>query len=217
MSEDERREEILARVTAAEKSGILAADAQAMVIGDMFLAEFPSQWPHWVAKAQEESQDGWIAWHVVYAIVQRVWEQDPKKVTEPPLHEWVSYFLHKPAPPSRQRGNPESGRDAFHRVAVLGVYALVDAGLCDVIGLKKGGGKSACDLVAEALGVKQRTVYNPWLKHRKQLAASVNRVIPAVDPDHPDSVKVACDNVACRYDRPSSDIRDAWEKHGKRL
>ena len=217
MSRDERKEEILAYVEAAGKSDFVKDPiAQAKAIAESFLVDLPGEWPYWVATSEEQSQKGWFAWHVVRAIVRHLWREDRESVTKPPLGDWLSGFLEDPTP-SRGTGVPKGSRDRLRRVAVSGVYALVDAGLCDVTGKKKGGGSSACDLVAARLDASSRTVYNAWRDHRRQLAKGVDELIVLeADPENcPAEVIVrACATIGGENRLFASTVEEAWRKDG---
>ena len=215
MSKGERRDEILGHVEDAKNSGIGDLDAQAKGIAELFLVGRPSEWPYWVAKSQED----WFAWHVVHSIVRRLWQEDRDRVAEPPLSDWVSGFFDNPEPPSRGRGQPKGGQAFLHKVAVKGVYALVDASLCDVIGTEMGDGASACDLVAGRLQMKPRSVYSVWRSHRKDLVTQVAALISPVGELEPsaDTVRRACNIVATRKDLSLDTVRQAWRQHQKHL
>ena len=214
MSRAARRDEILAYVEEAKESGIGDSDAQAKAIAELFLNEMPTQWPYWIAKSEEESRDGWFAWMVVHTIVRRLWLEDRERVTVPPLDDWVSRFFDNPAPPSQKTGQPKGGRAFVHRLATMGVYALVDAGLCDVIGTEKGDGASACGLVAHRLDMQPGTVYNVWRKHRNDLAAQVDALISTTveRESYPDEVRVACRVVAKRASLDADTVEKAWRE-----
>lgn len=176
MSMNERRDEILSLVVeAADGRYVQDPEAQARAIAELVI-KAPDQWPYWDYKSKEKSQDGWVAWHVVHTMVRRLSKEDPEQLTKPPLSEWMARHLENPQP-ARAAHRPDGARSVLHRVAVRGVSALLDAGLCELTGKTTGEGWSCCDLVARELGVGWRAVYNAWRAHEKRLAACVDTMI----------------------------------------
>ena len=189
--------------------------AQAKEIAKSFLVHLPREWPYWVATSEEQSQKGWFAWHVVHTIVRHLWREDRESVTKPPLGDWVSGFLDDPAP-SRGVGVPGGERAMRDKVAVLAVYALVDAGLCDVTGKKKGG-SSACELVGKQLKVKWRSVFDAWRDHKKQLASGVDAliVLGVDEASSPADVATrACVTIGEAHGVSPHHVLEAWRKDG---
>ncbi len=215
MSRRERLDEILDRVEAAAKSRF-AQDPQvrAKWIAEKFLTDSMSQWPYWEHLAQERSQRGVDAWHVMQTIA-RSRQENLDKEAMSRLFPWM---LRHPGPPSRRDGRPPGGRDLVHVAAIRGVYALRDAGLCDLTGKKKGGGSSCCDLVARRLDVDPHTVYNVWWRdHRKQLAQSVDRFI-AMDIHNAIAEAAAEESTeVSRSDEALKPLDAAGELHERRV
>ena len=221
MSKDARIDEILAHVENAAKSRwVRNSNAQAETIAKEFLVGRRDEWPYWVAKSKEKSQEGWFAWHVVRAIVEHLLEEDRKLLQEPPLGDWLAGHFKNPKP-SRPRGAPKGGRSELHKVAVLGVYALVDAGLCDVTGNKKKHSRSACELVGERLDLTPRRVHDAWRAHRTQLAESVDVFIyyrvtaEESEPCPHDTLLRAVNHVAGVRRLFSRTVFEAWKKDGR--
>ena len=153
-------------------------------------------------------------------MVQHLLAEDPEQLTKPPLSEWMARYVESPHP-ARGDGSPRGAKSELHRVAVLGVYALVEAGLCDVTGKKKGGGRSCCDLVARELEVDTRTVYEAWRAHEKRLAACVDEFIALRHAGQgsescPDETALRALMDAARvYGVATSTVIDAWRKDGE--
>ena len=100
---------------------------------------------------------------------------------------------------------------------MLGVYALVDADLCDVTGKKRGGGSSACDLVAARLDASFRTVYNAWRDHRMLLAQGVDALIVLeADPENcrAEVIVRAFATIGMAHGLFASTVEEAWRKDG---
>lgn len=221
MSRKERREEILALVTeAAEGRYVRKPEVRAGAVAELVVKK-PDQWIYWVYKSREESQAGWFAWHVVHAMVRRLAKEDPEQLTKPPLSEWMARYVENPQPPARGPGRPRGASASLHRLAVLGVYALLESGLCDLTGKKKGGGRSCCDLVADRIGVGWRTVFDAWTAHREELAACVDAYIALhvagqdSEPCPYETVLRAVAQSAHVYRVTVGTADEAWRKHGE--
>lgn len=219
MGMTDRRDEILALVaTAARGRYVQEPEVQATAVAEQVI-ERPDQWPYWVYMSKKKSQEGWFAWHVVRAMVRRLSEEDPEQLTQPTVSEWMVRHLKKPRP-ARGDGSPKGAKDMRHRVAVLGVSALMEAGLCELTGKTKGGGRSCCDLVAGELGVGWRTVYNAWREYEKRLAGCVDAMIAlrATGEGFEPCPEIALEAVlhtALVYRVVPYRIGVAWRKDGK--
>lgn len=221
MSREKRRDEILSLVGEASKgSYVREPEIQAKAIAELVINE-PEQWPYWVHISKEKSQEGWLAWHVVHRMVLRLLEENPEQLTKPPLSEWMARYARDPRP-ARVRGSPKGAKAQLHRVAVLGVYALVEADLCDVTGKRKqGAGSSCCDLVAGQLGVHWRTVYEAWRAHERRLAACVDEMMAHYarlgqdSGPSPGTALRALVHAARVYRVATTWVIAAWRKDGK--
>ncbi len=229
MSRDERRDEILTFVAEAAKGSFARREeVRTRAIAEQVFrraatAESATEkrdlWTYWVDKSEEKSQDGWVAWRVVQMMVLRLSEEDPEQLKEPPLSEWLARVAADPRP-ARGRGSPRGAKGALHRVAVLGVYALLEAGLCDLTGRKKGEGLSCCDLVARELDVGWRTVYLAWRAHEKQVAACVDYTIALLVRGRPDwefcyIARLALMDAAGSYHVDCNWVFKVWRKEGE--
>lgn len=219
MSKEKRRDEILSLVVEASKGSYVRDEkVRANKVAELVIKR-RDEWPYWVHRSKEKSQEGWFAWHVVHRMVLRLWEEDPEQLTKPPLSEWMARYARDPHP-ARGEGSPLGAKSELHRVAVLGVYALLEADICDLTGKKKGQGRSCCDLVAGALDVDWRTVYEAWRAHQKTLAACVDVMIALREAGQdaepcPVTALEALMHAASVYRVAISWVIVAWRKDGK--
>ena len=219
MSKEARRDEILSLVVEASKgSYVRDPKVRAKEVAELVIKR-RDEWPYWVHRSKEKSQEGWFAWHVVHTMMLRLWEEDREQLTKPPLSEWMARYARNPHP-ARDQGRPLGAKSELHRVAVLGVYALLEADICDLTGKRKGEGWSCCDLVARALDVRRRTVYDAWRAHQKTLAECVDVMIALreAEQDSEPCPVTALDvlmRTAVIYRVATSWVIAAWKKDGK--
>lgn len=142
-------------------SGQRTADELASDIAEQLVDE-PDEWERWVSY----SDDDYLSWKIVQALVAALRERDPECLQRPPLFDWVVDAA-LGIEPLRPRGADERLNRFSKMVIALTVDRLRNLPNGPVIWSERG--DSACDLVAERVGLKPDTVRKTWNDYRRQL------------------------------------------------
>ena len=143
------------------ESGLRTADELASHIAEQ-LVEQPDEWERWVSY----SDDDYLFWKIVQALVGALRERDPECLQRPPLFGWVVDAA-LDFRPLRPRGGDKRLKRFNKMVIAVTVNRLRNLPNGPVIWSERG--DSACDLVAERLGLQPDTVRKTWLKYKPEL------------------------------------------------